>query len=58
MNSHINDFIDVNTGNDEEDSGPPGSPRQDPPQSEDDSFLILLYNFDDKAKGKWQRDKD
>ena len=58
MNSHVNDLIDVNTGNDEEDSWPPGSSCQDPSQAEYDSLLILLDNLDDKTQGEGQRDKD
>ena len=43
MNSHINDFVDINTWDDEEDSRTSSSSSQDSAKTKDDSFLILLF---------------
>ena len=39
---HVDLNVGVHTGDDEEDAGPPGSPRQQPAQPEDDRPLVLL----------------
>ena len=42
MAPHVNLLVDINTGNDEEDSRTPGSSCQEPAQPEDDGPLVLL----------------
>ena len=42
MGSHIDLLVDIHTGDDEEDSRPPGSSCQQPAKSEDDGSLVLL----------------
>ena len=39
---HVDLNVGVHAGNHEEDAGPPGSPRQQPAQPEDDRPLVLL----------------
>ena len=72
MNSHINDFVDINTWDDEEDSRTSGSSGQDSAKTKDDSFLILLFknkfitsntagdldNFDDKTEREGESDNN
>ena len=40
---HVDLLVGVDTGNDEEHAGPPGSPRQQPAQPEDDRALVFLH---------------
>ena len=42
MRPHVNLLVDVDAGDDEEDAGAPGSPRQQSAQPEDDRPLVLL----------------
>ena len=39
---HVDLLVHIHAGNHEEDAGPPGSPRQQPAQPEDDRSLVLL----------------
>ena len=43
--SHVDLLVLIHAGNHEEDAGPPGSPRQQPAQPEDDRPLVLLDNL-------------
>ena len=49
MCPHVDLLVLVDAGDDEEDAGPPGSPREEAPQAEDDSTLVLLVR-------RWQGD--
>ena len=46
LTPHVDLLIDIKTGDDEEDPGPPGSSCQQPAQSEDDGSLVLLNRND------------
>ena len=39
---HVNLLEDIDTGDDEEDAGPPGPPGQEAAKAEDDGTLVLL----------------
>ena len=45
LSSHIDLFVDIHTGDDEEHSRAPGSSCQQPAQSEDDGSLVLLDKY-------------
>ena len=42
LTPHIDLLVNIHTGDDEEDPGPPGSSCQQSAQSEDDGSLVLL----------------
>ena len=52
LRSHIDLLVDIHTGDDKEDPGPPGSSGQQPAQSEDDGSLVLLDHFDSVEEGE------
>ena len=56
--SQINLLVDINTGDDEEDSRPPGSSCQQPAQSEDDGSLVLLDHLHHEQEGEREGDHD
>ena len=56
--SHVNLFVDINAGDDEEDPGSPGSARQEAAQPEDDGSLVLLDHLDGGGEGAGQGDQD
>ena len=56
--SQINLLVDINTGDDEEDSRPPGSSCQQPAQSEDDGSLVLLDHLDSEEEGEGEGAED
>ena len=45
MGPHVDLLVGVDTREDEEDPGPPGSSYQKTTQSEDDGSLVLLANM-------------
>ena len=58
MGSHVDLLVDINTGDDEEDPGPPGSSCQQPTQSEDDGSLVLLDHLHHEHQGEGEGDED
>ena len=54
---HVNLLVNIHTGNDEEDSRPPGSPCQQSAQSEDDCPLVLLDHLDHEEEGEREEDE-
>ena len=58
MGSHIDLLVDIHTGDDEEDSRPPGSSCQQPTQSEDDGSLVLLDHLHHEHQGEREGDED
>ena len=56
--THINLLVNIHTGDDEEDSRPPGSSRQQPAQSEDDGSLVLLDHLHHEQEGEREGDHD
>ena len=51
-------FIDVNTGNDEENPGTSGFPSQHSAQAEDDGSLVLLDHLHHPAEGEGEGEAD
>ena len=58
LSSHINLLVNIHTGNDEEDSRPPGSSCQQSAQSEDDGSLVLLDHLHHEQEGEREGDED
>ena len=58
MGSHVDLLVDINTGDDEEDPGPPGSSCQQPTQPEDDGSLVLLDHLHHEHQGEGEGDED
>ena len=52
LTPHIDLLVNIHTGNDEEDSRPPGSSWQQSAQSEDDGSLVLLNHLDSVEEGQ------
>ena len=52
MSPHVHLLVGVDTREDEEDPGPPGSSYQKTTQSEDDGSLVLLDHFDSVEEGE------
>ena len=55
---HVDLLVGVDTGNDEEDSRPPGSSCQQSAQSEDDGSLVLLDHLDGEEEGEGEGAED
>ena len=58
LSSHVNLLVDINTGNDEEDSRTPGSSCQEPAQPEDDGPLVLLDHLNRVEEGEGEGGDD
>ena len=58
FSSHVNLLVDIDTGDDKEDPGAPGSTSQQPAQSEDDGPLVLLDHLDREEEGEGQGAED
>ena len=58
LGSHVDLLVDINTGDDEEHPGPPGSSCQQPAQPEDDGPLVLLDHLHHEHQGEWEADED
>ena len=56
--SQINLLVNIDAGNDEEDAGAPGSPRQEPAKPEDDGPLVLLDHLNGVEEGEGERGHD
>ena len=56
--TEVNFLVDIHTGDDKEDPGPPGSSCQQPAQPEDDGSLVLLDHFDGEEEGEGEGAED
>ena len=58
LSPHIHFLVDIDTGDNEEDPGAPGSSCQQPAQSEDDGPLVLLDHLDYEEEREWHGGDD
>ena len=54
----VNFLVDIHTGDDKEDPGPPGSSCQQPAQPEDDGSLVLLDHLHHEEEREGERCED
>ena len=58
LSPHVHFLVDIHTGDDEEDPGPPGSSCQQSAQSEDDGSLVLLDHLHHEEEGEREGEDD
>ena len=58
LSPHVHFLVNIHTGDDEEDPGPPGSSCQQSAQSEDDGSLVLLDHLHHEEEGEREGEDD
>ena len=58
LTPHVDLLVDIHTGDDEEDPGPPGSSSQKSAQPEDDGPLVLLDHLHHEEEGEREGEDD